>query len=161
MVLPLNGTLEQVYREQRQQLFTCALSVTRSVDRAEDAIQEAFCRLFRLDVRPQNLKAYVFRTVRNAAIDQMQRNPLPSETLTTYIFDPGPGPHEAAVSREFQRQVGEALTALSADESETIVQHLYGDLTFREIAEIRETPLGTITSWYQRGLQKLRAELEK
>jgi len=50
---------------------------------------------------------------------------------------------------------------LSEDESETIVQHLYGNLTFREIAEIREAPLGTITSWYQRGLEKLRAELEE
>lgn len=160
MVLPLNGTLEHVYRENRQQLFTCALAVTQSPDRAEDAIQEAFCRLFRLHARPQNLKAYVFRTVRNAAIEQMRRNPLPRETPPTSILETRPGPDESASSREFQSQVAEALTALSADESETIVQHLYADLTFREIAEIREAPLGTITSWYQRGLQKLRAQLE-
>ena len=161
MALPLNGTLDQIYCQHRQQLFTCALAVTRCADRAEDAIQEAFCRLFRLDARPQNLKAYVFRAVRNAAIDQVRNNPAPGEAIPEFIFDPRPGPSEAAAQQEFQRRVAAALLGLSNDECETIVQHLYGNLTFREIAEIREAPLGTVTSWYQRGLEKLRAKLEE
>jgi RNA polymerase sigma-70 factor, ECF subfamily len=158
---PLNGTLDQIYREHRQQLFTCALAVTRCAARAEDAVQEAFCRLYRLDVRPQNVKAYVFRAVRNAALDQLRGNPQPSETFPEFIFDPRPGPPEAAAEEEFQRRVAAALMGLSADERETIVQHLYGNLTFRDIAEIREAPLGTVASWYQRGLAKLRTELEE
>jgi len=160
-VLPLDGALDQFYREHRQQLFTCALAVTRCADRAEDAIQEAFYRLFRLGVQPQNLKAYVFRAVRNAAIDQLQRNPIPGDAIPEFIFDPRPGPCEAAADREFQQRATTALMGLSEDQSETILQHLYGNLTFREIAEIREAPLGTITSWYQRGLEKLRVELEE
>jgi RNA polymerase sigma-70 factor (ECF subfamily) len=159
VALPPNGTLDQIYREHRQQLFTCALAVTRCADRAEDAIQEAFCRLYRLDVRPQNVKAYVFRAVRNAALDQLRGNPIPIEAFPEFIFDPRPGPSEAAVGQEFQRRVAAALLGLSADERETIVQHLYASLTFRDIAEIREAPLGTVTSWYQRGLAKLRTEL--
>ena len=156
----LNGTLDKIYREQRQHLFTYALAITRCADRAEDAIQEAFCRLYRLDVRPQNFKAYVFRAVRNAALDQLRCNPIPTETFPEFIFDSRPGPSEAATQQEFQRRVAAALMGLSADERETIVQHLYGNLTFRDIAEIREAPLGTVTSWYQRGLTKLRTELE-
>lgn len=158
---PLNGKLDQLYGDCRQQLFTCALAITRSADRAEDAIQEAFCRLFRLSDQPENLKAYVFRSVRNAAIDQIRRNPAPVETIPEFIFDLRPGPPEAAAEDEFRRRVAEALMTLSGDESETIVQHVYGNLTFREIAEVRDTPLGTVTSWYQRGLKKLRAELEE
>jgi RNA polymerase sigma-70 factor (ECF subfamily) len=161
VVLPINGTLDQFYREHRQQLFTCALAVTRCAHGAEDAIQEAFCRMFRLGVEPRNLKAYVFRAVRNAALDQLRRNARPGEALADFIFDPRPGPAEAAVDQEFQRRVAERLMRLSEDERETIVEHLYGNLTFREIAEIREARLGTVTSWYSRGLEKLRNELEE
>jgi RNA polymerase sigma-70 factor (ECF subfamily) len=157
----LNGTFERIYRECRQQLFTCALAITHCPDRAEDAIQEAFCRLFRLEGRPRHLKAYVFRAVRNAAIDQLRRNPPLGEEIDEFVFDPSAGPRDAASDAEFSRQVAEALQTLADDERETIVQHLYGQLTFREIAHVRETPLGTVTAWYRRGLEKLRARLEE
>jgi RNA polymerase sigma-70 factor (ECF subfamily) len=164
MESPLNGALDQVYSECRQQLFTCALAITRCPDTAEDAIQEAFHRLFRLDTRPRNVKAYVFRAVRNAAIDQVRKNSPPvnaiPEFVLDFIFDPRLGPADAAMDKEFQRRVAETLMGLAEDERETIVQHLYGNLTFREIADVRDAPLGTVTSWYQRGLEKLRARLE-
>ena len=161
MSSPLNGLLDQVYRDDGQRLFTCAFAITRSVERAEDAVQEAFYRLCRLSKPPRNLRAYVFRAVRNAAIDQRRRNPPPTEAVPDFIFDSRPGPCETAIDNEFQRRVAEALVRLSDDECETIVQHLYGNLTFRDIAEIRDAPTGTVTSWYQRGLEKLRAKLEE
>lgn len=157
----LNGELERIYRDHRRQFFTCALAITRCPDRAEDAIQEAFYRLFRLSSKPRHLKAYVFQAVRNAAIDQLRHESAPTEELNEFIFDPGTGPHEAAAGSEFGRRVAEGLLALSDDERETIVQHIYGGLTFREIAQIREAPLGTVTAWYNRGLIKLRARLEE
>lgn len=157
----LNGALERIYRDHRQQMFTCALSITRCPDRAEDAIQEAFCRLFRLNGKPRYLKAYVFRSVRNAALDQVRRNPPPADQVIEFIFDPGAGPRDTAADNEFKRRVAEALLTLSDDERETIVQHIYGELTFREIAEVRQAPLGTVTAWHRRGLKKLRARLEE
>ena len=160
-MLPLNGELEQIYGEYRQQLFTCAVAITRCPDRAEDAVQEAFYRLYRLNVSPQNLKAYVFRTVRNAALDQARKETALPSLNPQFVFDPQPDPCDFAKAEEFQQQVAAAMTALSRDECETIVQHLYGNLTFREISQIREAPLGTVTAWYQRGLQKLRTELEE
>jgi RNA polymerase sigma-70 factor, ECF subfamily len=157
----MNGALDRIFRENRQQLFTCALAVTRCDHRAEDAVQEAFFRLFRIEAQPENLRAYVFRAVRNAALDQLRKNPMPCETISESIFDSRPGPEQKAIEAEFKQKVMAVMAELSADESETIVQHLYGDLTFREIAEIREIPLGTVTSWYQRGLQKMRIAMEE
>jgi DNA-directed RNA polymerase specialized sigma24 family protein len=52
------------------------------------------------------------------------------------------------------------MKRLSSDEREVIVQHLYGELTFQQISQIRGHPLGTVVSWYRRGLDKLRRELE-
>jgi RNA polymerase sigma-70 factor (ECF subfamily) len=156
----LEDALERIYRQYRQQLFTCALSVTRYPERAEDAIHDAFCRLFRLDRKPRRLKPYVFRAVRNAAIDQLRRNPLPKREDSDFIFEPGAGPAEEAARNEFKEQVEEVLLTITEDQRETIVQHLYAGLTFREIARLRGSPVGTVTAWYYRGLKRLRARLE-
>lgn len=156
----LADDLEQIYREYRDPLFACALAVTRSPARAEDAVHEAFCHLFGQKQRPQNLRAYVFRTVRNAAIDQVRRAPALGESAPDEIFDPGPTPDKAAAQGEFRRELAAALRELSCNEAEVILQHVYGGLTFREIAEFHETPQGTIAGWYQRGLKKLREKLE-
>ena len=157
----LNGSLERIYREHRQELFTCALAVTRCPDRAEDAIHDAFCRLFRLKRTPDNLKAYVFRCVRNAAVDLLRRNPLRDEEISDFIFDPSDDPKETAGKNEFKRRAARALLTLSPDERETIAQHVYASLPFREIAEIREVPIGTVAAWHHRGLKKMRERLEE
>lgn len=156
----LDGALEKLYLECRQQLFTCALAITRRPDRAEDAIQDAFYNLFRLNKKPRRLKSYVFRAVRNAAVDQIRRSPPLSEPLDAFIFDPGASPREAAADSEFRTRASRALLQLSEDERETIVEHLFADLTFRDIAQIRKAPLGTVAAWYRRGLKKLRKTLE-
>jgi RNA polymerase sigma-70 factor (ECF subfamily) len=145
-------------------LFTCALAITGSPSRAEDAVHDAFCRVLRrhdaTGERMIDLKSYVFRAVRNAALDQLRNSGPPREPLPDYVFDPASGPADAAADAEFTRQIVELLARLSSDERETIVQHLYGNLTFQEIATLRETPLGTVVTWYRRGLEKLRQKLE-
>src|SRR4029453_15381696 len=90
-VPPDRANLTQLYCDFRQQLFTCALSVTGSPSRAEDAVHDAFCRgLRRKDAagdRMIDLKAYVFRAVRNAALDQLRRLGPPRERMPDYVFD--------------------------------------------------------------------------
>ena len=44
----LNERLEQLYREHRQSMFTCALAITRNAPWAEDAVHEAFIRLLQI-----------------------------------------------------------------------------------------------------------------
>ena len=136
--------LEQLYCNCAQQLFTCALVITNSPAQAEDAVHEAFCRLLGSSGDATDVKAYVFRAVRNAAIDQVRRRPSPREPLAEMIFDPSPSSASLAENAEFRRRMVERLQRLNADERETIVQHLYGELTFQEIAKIRDRPLGGV-----------------
>jgi RNA polymerase sigma-70 factor (ECF subfamily) len=153
--------MERLYDEHGQQLYTCALAVTRCAALAEDALHEAFYRGFRLSKAPENIKAYMFRSVRNAAIDQLRQRGKAVNIAEYYVFDSSAGPVEMAELRQFKRRLAEGLLKLSDDERETIVQHLYADLTFQEIADLRERPLGTITSWYRRGLAKMKDDLEQ
>jgi RNA polymerase sigma-70 factor, ECF subfamily len=156
----LKSELEKLFDDYGQALYTCALSVTGCPGFAEDAVQEAFFRIFRLGTVPDNLKAYVFRSVRNIAIDQLRRNARLVEMNQDFVFDSS-GPDEDLETKEMKQRVAQVLQMLSADERETIVQHLYGGLTFREISEIRGDPVGTVASWYRRGLARMKTHLER
>jgi RNA polymerase sigma-70 factor (ECF subfamily) len=152
--------MERIYDQYGPQLFTCALAVTRRSDMAEDAIHEAFCRGIRLTEIPLNLKAYMFRSVRNAAIDQLRQKGRTTHLSEDYIFDSSAGPSELAEQNQLKRRMAKVLLKLSEDERETIVQHLYADLTFQEIADMRQRSIGTVASWYRRGLTKMKDYLE-
>jgi len=43
----------------------------------------------------------------------------------------------------------------------TIVLKSLEELTFKEISAVREQSINTVTSWYRRGLQKLRILMEE
>ncbi|MHC4387847.1 MAG: RNA polymerase sigma factor [Planctomycetota bacterium] len=156
----LRREMEKVYDQYGRQLFTCALAVTRNPELAEDAIHEAFCRGFRQTAIPRNLKAYMFRSVRNAAIDQIRQRRRTTSLTEDFVFDSTASPGELAEQRQFKHLVAKALLKLSEDERETIVQHLYADLTFQEIADMRQRSIGTVASWYRRGLAKMKDHLE-
>jgi RNA polymerase sigma factor (sigma-70 family) len=127
---------------------------------AEDAIHEAFCKGLRLNEVPRNLKAYMFKCVRNASIDQLRKRKQTSIFPEDYIFDTSMNPVELAEASQFKRKVAEVLLKLSGDERETIVQHLYADLTFQEIADLRVRSIGTVASWYRRGIGKMKEYME-
>ena len=145
--------LREMYRDQRQELFTYALSFTRDPATAEDAVHSAFGRLLRRRRAPRDLRPYVFRCVRNAAIDE--RRARQREELRGSIFS------GAAVTPEDTRlrlQVEEALDCLSPNEKDAVVLKIYSGLTFREIARMRRVPLQTAASWYRRGMERLKRD---
>lgn len=151
--------LQNLYETCGQQMYACALAVTGNRESAEDAVHEAFCRCIRLKAIPQNLKAYLFRSVRNAAVDQLRKRRHEISISDDFMFEAVETVDEMDVDH-FRQKVAAALNTLSNYERETIVQHLYADLTFREIADMIDRPLGTVTSWYRRGIDKLRRQLE-
>lgn len=152
--------LEKIYDEYNQQLFTYAVSITRSPQMAEDAMQDAFCRLLLLKSIPENFKLYTFRSVRNAAIDLLRKKSQAVDWEDVDLFATAPNPCENAVQEEFSHRVATALRQLSDDEREAIVLHLYSELSFRDIAELQDISINTVMSWYRRGIEKLRELLE-
>jgi len=160
----LRRELEGVYREHRQGLFTLALSITRCSSRAEDAVQDAFERLWRLRRPPHGaLVPYVFAAVRNAAIDQMRRNAglvQPPEEMS--IFDGrAEDPAAGALDRERQDLVRKAVESLPDEQRQAIILHVYGGLTFEEVAQVLAEPLPTIASRYRRALERLKQAMVK
>jgi RNA polymerase sigma-70 factor (ECF subfamily) len=153
-------SLRSFYAGHRQQLYTYAISITRHRESAEDAIHQAFQQLLRRGTLPVDFRPYVFRCVRNAALDGLRRARVRSDPIFAETLEPRAGPARAG-GPLLASEVDEALRALSADEREVIVMKIYDALTFQEIADVLDSPLPTVASWYRRGLEKIRTMLTK
>lgn len=151
--------LGALYSDSRQQLYTYALSITGNRETAEDTIHGVFEKLLRAPGLPEDLRPYVFRSIRNAALDSWRRTKVRSDS----IFDPAaaamqhaePGDSIACRAKDLEQ----LLQRLSPDEREAIVLKLYGGFTFREIAALRDVPLPTVASWYRRAVGRLKIML--
>jgi RNA polymerase sigma-70 factor (ECF subfamily) len=124
---------------------------------AEDVVQDAFLKLLSEKPFPDSPKAWLYRVVRNGAIDRKRRESRYrniSERLDDWF--------EPVADEPFD---GEALTtaleSLDGDLREIIVAKIWSGLTFREIAELTERPISSVHLDYQRGIETLRKLLER
>ncbi len=150
--------LRVMYEEFRTELYVFALSITRCNQSAEDAVHEAFRNVLGKGKAPDGIRPYLFRCVRNAALDELRSVKRRGRRDSIFASAQGTGASPPALSAS---EMEEFLERLSADERECIVLKLYSGLSFKEIAEMRSTSPNTTASWYRRGLQKLRAHLEE
>jgi RNA polymerase sigma-70 factor (ECF subfamily) len=156
MVDERHDRVRRFYRENRQGLYTYALSLTRDREAAEDAVQAAIFRLLRRAMLPRDLRPYVYRCVRNAAVDGYRRQ----GTGKARLLDPeAAGPERSDPTRV--RLLEQCLDCLPKEERETVVLKALNGLTFREIATVRKATLSTVASRYRRGLEKMRRRLEE
>jgi RNA polymerase sigma-70 factor, ECF subfamily len=158
MAKPIRQQLEEVYWEHRQGLFTLALSITRCHSRAEDAVHEAFMRLWKSHLAPRRvLVPYVFAAVRNAAIDQVRRVPVTQDVQQTSIYNGQmDDPLASAIDAERQEMMRKAVEDLPDEQRQAVVLHVYADMTFEQVAEMLGEPLPTIASRYRRALERLK-----
>jgi RNA polymerase sigma-70 factor (ECF subfamily) len=150
--------LRQAYEENRQALFSYALALTGNQAAAEDSIHTAFARLLARGSCPRELRPYLFRCVRNAAIDEGRAAAMRAER-DSLVAPPNGSVDPTAFER--REAIEQALDTLAADERECIVLKAFNGLTFREIGEVMDVPLNTAASWYRRGLEKMKTQLEE
>ncbi len=159
--------IRRFYETYRQEVYTYALSITRNVEVAEDVIHTVFCRLLDRGRPPRELRPYVFRSIRNASIDETRRRVAHpnsvwgcaehSDTVGDSIF----ANHDGTVDPHIQFHIDEALQTLNDDERESIVLKIYDGMTFREIAALRRVSINTAASWYRRGLEKMKTVMKE
>ena len=128
-------------------------------DTPEDVVQEAFLALVRQAALPDNLAGWLYRVVRNGAINASRTSlrRIKRETATADRSEPW-----FQITLDDRLDAAEAACAmrqLPIEERETIVARMWGGLTFDEIAELCGSSTSTVHRWYQAGLKSLRERL--
>lgn len=148
--------------------------LTGSRDDADDLVQELFLRVVRNIDRYSHaghFEAWLFRIATNLARDRARRaraNPLrvaaegqadPEGRPEAVDGSVTSSPSDGLEQSEEAERLHAALEALPPGEREVILLRHYSDLSFREIAEVLGTPLGTALARGHRGLSRLRSIL--
>jgi RNA polymerase sigma-70 factor (ECF subfamily) len=157
--MPQTDWLAVVYQQFRRELLLTAWTVLRRTDLAEDAVQAAFVRLVRLDGPPAEPKLYVFRSVRNAAIDLAKSRTRRREEELQLGWD-APSAEPELPDADVSMLIAELLERMDNAEREVIELHLHAGLTFREMAELLGEPVPTVASRYRRTLDRLAKDIK-
>jgi RNA polymerase sigma-70 factor (ECF subfamily) len=172
-VIPLAGNcrpgddaLVAMFNRVRDELVSTLMYLLGNSDDAQDVAQEAFLKCWRArqsvpDI--QNLRAWIFRIGLNAAKDfqrsawNRKARPLPEEELMIPGRDDGSS--TLLEDQETLDRLRLAIAELRHEEKEVFLLRQNGELTYEEIAEIRNAPVGTVKTQMRTALIKLRKVL--
>ncbi|MBU4199195.1 MAG: sigma-70 family RNA polymerase sigma factor [Verrucomicrobia bacterium] len=144
------------YEENRQGLYTYALSLTGRSAAAEDAVHTVICKLLQRLVLPRSLKPYAYRCVRNAVVDDWRKDESRQESILDLEHLAA---HDAAINH--YSDIENMLSLVGHEEREVIILKAIDGLTFQEIANVCRTSINTVASRYRRGLEKLKGMLQE
>ncbi len=147
-------------------LINLSAAVCRDRHRAEEIVQEAFIKLWQRppDAGEVVYRAWLRRVVVNLSINVLQRTRRPAG-LPEQSNDPalhgGDRPHAACQQEESLRRIRAALDRLDESKRAIIVLRAHEQLSYEQIAEHLDVPVGTVMSRLNRARVALMEELKR
>lgn len=161
--------LHALYQDAHRLVFTLVFRITRDTATAEELTVDVFHDVWRraaaYDPAGGPVLGWILNQARSRAIDRLRfdgrakRTPQEepgAETPTT-----GADPADMLDDRRRGDVLRKAVEALEPAERAVIETAYFGELTYREVAERLESPLGTVKTRARSGLAKLRRMLDE
>ena len=145
--------IESLYRQHGSALTLFASAITGDRGRAQDAVHRVFLNLIQNGKlrRAEDKKAYLFACVRNTVLNETKIH------KRNTVLDPesewfDPPTRDYAAELHLRR----GLNVLPDDQRQVVVLHVWGELTFSQVADLLEISANTAASRYRYALAKLR-----
>jgi RNA polymerase sigma-70 factor (ECF subfamily) len=143
-------------------LYGFALSITGGPSDAEDLVQETYLRAYRKFDQFEfgtSCKAWMFRIMRNIAIDQIRKKDPLLTTGNESCDDEIVCPHVEADQLPCNIDIKMAFGRLPSKYRVVVLLKDIEGFTYQEIARILNFPIGTVMSRLYRGRQALKSIL--
>ena len=153
---------EEMVARQARFLFQVAFGLLRNRQDAEDAVQEAFLKLYRSEawLRIENEKGFLARTVWRVALDHL---PKPAERMTDVAEmqlaatgEGGASPEQNVVDEDERALLRRLIDGLPEELRQPLVLSSVEEMTSREVAEAMGIPEGTVRTRVMRARTELR-----
>lgn len=155
--------LVATFNGMRDELVSTLMYLLGNRDDASDAAQEAFLKCWRARATVgsiDNLRAWIFRVALNAARDMQRsawnRRSRPFSGDEDMLTGRDESPSAVMEDRENLDLLRRAILDLREEEKEVFLLRQNGNLTYEEIAAIRQAPVGTVKTQMRSALAKLR-----
>ena len=159
---------EAVYERHSGAAFSLAYRMVGRGNVAEDVVQEAFLSIWRSGARYErargSVRTWVLGIVHHRAIDQLRRSSVHSKRRASdegleERLESGERTDVEVARRDEAQAIRSAMESLPPEQSHVIELAYFGGFTHTEIADILETPVGTVKGRMRLGLEKLRNSL--
>lgn len=163
---------QQLYQATSAKLFALCLQMLKGDHAsAEDVLQEGFIKVWHNAERFSSEKGHAFAwmsvIIANQARDALRvpkkRAILMAESEQETLDYASQDQQPEALQEQTQQlhELQQQLAHLPYEQQSCIIQSYYYGYSHTEIMERTAQPLGTIKSWINRGIQKLRVDLPK
>ncbi|GIX12653.1 MAG: DNA-directed RNA polymerase sigma-70 factor [Paracoccaceae bacterium] len=159
----------RLYDATAPKLFGLCLRVLKDRALAEDALQEAYVRIWQkadgFTPGGASPMGWLVTLTRNLAIDRLRaarRAGAPAdETALVRLVAADPDGERVAVARAEARRIADCLQELARERAEALRGAYLDGMSYAALAERFGVPLNTMRSWLRRGLAALRECLER
>ena len=161
--------MRDLFEENARRIYALARRMIGDHEEALDVTQETFLRAVRhrRQLKPGlNISGWLIRVARNLCIDRLrarrkQRAASLDAVGAGQIADDSAGQEPAArfIAAERQEQLEAALERLAPEHREILILRDIMDLSYQQVAETLDVPLGTVMSRLHRARAMLRKEL--
>lgn len=170
------AALQALLAAARPRAMAAALKVLHNRDDAEDAVQDAFMKVWRclgaFEGR-SSFSTWIHRIVTNASLDLLRRNTSRGEVADRAERRDGDRdgdliavenatpttPESELIQWEVQRLVRDAVATLPSAHRQAVELREFEDYSYQEMADIIQCPVGTVMSRLHHARNKLASEL--
>jgi RNA polymerase sigma-70 factor (ECF subfamily) len=162
------SAFETLYRQYEKLVFRTAYLVTGSKEAAEDALQEVFISVWKsrhtYDPNKGKLTTWLHRITVNQCSKKKPRKTPATVSLEEKGIDLPEmkhqfQPEDILVNKMEYERLLRAMNALDTKHRSVLVLRYFNDLSYGEIAEALEIPLGTVKSRLNQSIRYLREQM--
>jgi len=159
---------ESLFHKYEKLVFRTAYLITGDDDEAMDILQEVFVSVWKwrhtFNPRKGKVTTWLHRiTVNQCSRKHRKKQPvfLSLEEIEEKGFqlEASEFPDEVMITREEYKRLMEALNSLDAKHRSVLVMRYFNELSYDEIAQVIDIPLGTVKSRLNQALKSLRGQL--
>lgn len=159
---------EELVRRYQRPITGYVYRMLNNYDASLDVTQEVFIKVYNSLSRYSSeykFSTWLYRIAHNAAIDYMRRNSVNQQSIEAENADgtyqlqfesPQPNPEQMRERSEWRAEIETVIKCLPTGYRELIVLRHTQDLSYDEIAEVTNLPLGTVKNRLFRAREMMR-----
>jgi len=158
--------LSQFYDQTINNVYGLALRICGKVEEAEEVVSDVYLQVWeqadRYRVEKGSIMAWLLTMCRSRAIDRLRKRQQSSteisDTECSELMDLVASPEFLLSNTQQQSTINQALQKLSSVQRQLLSLAFFRGMTYQEIADFIDMPLGTVKSHIRRSLIQLKAE---